>query len=409
MATARKLLIDDDKVTFLHAVSRCVRRSFLCGDDSYSGKNFDHRKDWVRDRLEFLTTVFGFEVFSYAALSSHLHIVGRTRPDLVSSWSAEEVARRWGRLFPERDFEGRALPPSEVWISQFVGDEARVKVTRERLRSISWFMRCLNENIARRANREDGCTGRFWEGRFKCQVLADEGAILACMAYVDLNPVRAGIAETPEESEFTSIYERILARTQGGEEASEPTAETPITAETPTTAETATTAETKVVGDEAGQGFPPTSAARTDGPVQAEPETAKAVPPADSQPAGSLESRGAPASWLVPINEIFEVGCSPVLPLDFETYLHLVDTTGRRIRAGKRGAIDADCAPILQRLKLNPDTWVETIETYGKRFRRLAGDPFHLKAAATASGQKWFQGLTSAAETYTPAASKKAA
>ena len=94
-----------------------------------------------------------------------------------------------------------------------------VTTYRERLMDLSWFMRVLNEPIARQANAEDGVTGRFWEGRFKSQALLDEQAILTAMAYVDLNPIRAKMADTPEASDYTSVAERIAGLREKPEDA----------------------------------------------------------------------------------------------------------------------------------------------------------------------------------------------
>jgi hypothetical protein len=142
-------------------------------------------------------------------------LVVRTRPDLVASWLDEEVARRWWRLFPKRrDPEGQLAEPEEQELGRLLADPRAVAERRRRLSSLSWFMRCLSGPLARPANKEDGVSGRFFEGRFKCQKLLDEAAILACSVYVDLNPVRAGMAATPEATAHTSAYERIQGRQQ---------------------------------------------------------------------------------------------------------------------------------------------------------------------------------------------------
>ncbi|UXI67056.1 hypothetical protein [Tahibacter amnicola] len=138
-----------------------------------------------------------------------MHVVATVDPHLAETWSADEVAARWLRLCPVRS--GNEIDPvaSALKASHIAADPARVAIYRERLASLPWFMRCLNEPIARRANREDACTGRFWEGRYRCQALLDEAALLACMAYVDLNPIRAGIASDLPTSAHTSIRRRL--------------------------------------------------------------------------------------------------------------------------------------------------------------------------------------------------------
>src|SRR5262249_44207729 len=88
-------------------------------------------------------------------------------------------------------------------------DGAAVEALRTRLRDLSWFMKCLKEPIARRANKEDHVSGAFWEGRFRSCAVLDEASLLATATYIDLNPLAAGLAATPEQSEHTSFRKRI--------------------------------------------------------------------------------------------------------------------------------------------------------------------------------------------------------
>ena len=211
MTQARRELVSLEATPYYHCISRCVRRAFLCGEDRVSGRSFEHRRQWIVERVKRLAGIFAVDVCAYAVMSNHYHLVLRLRPERAREWSDEEVLKRWSELFSgpllvRRFLCGARLGKAELQrVSRFAG------TYRERLGDLSWFMRCLNESIARQANAEDGCKGRFWEGRFKTQALLDEAAVLSCMAYVDLNPIRAGLAHTPEGSEFTSIQERIQA------------------------------------------------------------------------------------------------------------------------------------------------------------------------------------------------------
>ncbi|MBL4763769.1 MAG: transposase [Colwellia sp.] len=215
MAVARKRQISLIDTPYYHCISRCVRRAFLCGEDKVTKRSFEHRRAWVEDKLLALAQVFSIDVCSYAVMSNHCHMVFYVDEALAQSWSNAEVVSRWHQLFKgtllTQQFErGDELPD---YLLESL--EETVAEYRKRLIDISWFMRILNEDIARKANQEDNCTGCFWEGRFKSQALLDEAAVIACMAYVDLNPIRANIAATPEQSNYTSIKQRIKAAIAG--------------------------------------------------------------------------------------------------------------------------------------------------------------------------------------------------
>jgi REP element-mobilizing transposase RayT len=209
MTTARSLLVDPDAPGFYHCISRCVRRAWLCGVDPYDGKSYEHRRAWVEQRVLELAEIFAVGVYAYSVMSNHVHVVLRIDPTTAATWTDEEVATRWVRLFPATVNGAPDEAGCRTKEQTLLGNADQLITCRQRLGSLAWFMKALNEPIARRANREDACTGRFWQGRYTCQSLLDDAAVLTCMSYVDLNPIRAGIAENLESSAHTSAVQRI--------------------------------------------------------------------------------------------------------------------------------------------------------------------------------------------------------
>jgi REP element-mobilizing transposase RayT len=314
MTRPRKALISLESTPYYHITSRCVRRAYLCGIDHYSGQNYEHRRQWVVDRIRLLSSLFAIDICAYAVMSNHYHLVLKICPEQLTDVTDDEILDRWcalfkGPLLVQQYRSGDSLTTAE---RSTIGDI--VNVWRNKLASISWFMRCLNQPIARRANLEDKCTGKFWESRFTSQALKTDEALLSCMAYVDLNPIRAGIASIPETSSYTSVQERIQSV------------------------------------------FSLSEAIRSQ--IQS----------------GDLLNFRAPLKPLLNFEDSITQQQQSGLLLKFRDYLELVDWTGRAIRKDKVSYIDNQLPPILNRLNVQAEQWhinttqFETI--HNKRFNR---------------------------------------
>jgi len=344
MPTERQKQVNGKKDAYFHCITRCVRRAFLNGYDEETGQDYDYRRQWIVDRFTFLSDVFSIEVCAYAVMSNHYHIVLHVNEQNLT-WDAKEVVRRWWQVCPPKMLKESESDEEIIafHMDRIAEDVEKVQLWRDRLSDLSWFMRHLNEPIARRANQEDNCTGRFWEERFKSQILLDKSALITCMAYVDLNPVRANMAETPETSDYTSIQQRI--------EIANPVQAT----------------ENKAFNTN-------------------KPKTNKLMPFAQSyQETLTRQQQGN------------HLTC---LPIEKEDYFKLVDWTGRKIKAGKRGVIPDDLAPILERLEINQDQWVDGVQHYGRRFYKMVGIVRNLLDQTVKQSGCWLKGQQAAKLLY---------
>lgn len=309
MTIARSHQININATPYYHCVARCIRHQYLCGKDNQTKKDYSHRKEWIVNRLKYLANVFAIEICAYAVMSNHYHLVLFVEEDAATQWSDELVISKWSAIYP-KDAKNNQH------------NKAKIALWRERLTSISWFMRCLNYPIAKAANDEEKCSGKFWDGRFKSQALLDEGALLSAMVYVDLNPIRAGINQTPEESEFTSIYDRI-----------------------------------KLVK------------------MQLKQKSFARLKKSNVKP-DNIDNLKQPNS-LVPF--MFNSKSDQhSIPFKLSDYLDLVDYSGRIIRNDKRGAISNNLIPILQRLQLSDISWSLLISQFESNFFHAAGSEAYL-------------------------------
>jgi len=300
---------------YYHCTSRCVRRGFLCGFDDYSQTDYEHRRAWLEQRLQRIASVYCIKLSSYAIMSNHYHTVLYVNKEQALKLTDREVIERWKSLYilpslVKRFYANDTLSKAEL---RMVSQE--VNIWRQRLYGIDWFMKEVNQYIAKKANKEDEVTGHFWDGRYDSQMLADDKGTLSAMVYDDLNPLRAGMADTPEESEFTSVQARINA-------------------------------------------------------LKSKQELPCMHPFLDSANSDGQES----------------------LPISFADYLELLDWTGRQIRADKRGYISPELPPILSRLNLSYDDWLQVTTSIERPRATVVGAKHKIKAISVKRGLKRVSG-----------------
>ncbi|HMB39603.1 MAG TPA: transposase [Wenzhouxiangellaceae bacterium] len=343
MPMPRNQLVSLDATRYYHVISRCVRRQFLCGIDTQTGQDFSHRRDWIRGRIFDLADVFAIDVCSYAVMSNHFHLVLSVDQARALGWDDREVATRWTHLFGGIPLVRSFAAGEKLSDAQLAAVKSKVDEYRKRLFDISWFMRCLNEPIARMANVEDNVTGRFWEGRFKSQALLDEAALIAAMAYVDLNPIRANMAQAPEESDYTAIEQRILEQN---------------------------------------------------------PKIASQVPEAMEKLPEDLQTA---IGKLMPFADQAPKNPERAIPYEIQDYLELVDWSGRAVIEGKQGSIPENLPPILERLKIDPASYVKFINRSEKtRFGSFIGPLEKMRDLAERFGKSFLKGQTAAAQLFRP-------
>ena len=289
-----------------------MRRAFLCGIDHFSGKSYEHRRAWIADRIRVLSSVFSPRICAYAVMSNHYHLVVKLNPKESDAWTDDAVLTRWTTLFKGPLLVQRYLDGESLTEPEFDTLRSMAAVYRARLGNLSWFMKCLNEPIARQANAEDRCTGHFWEARFHSQALLSEQALLRAMVYVDINPLRAKMAQTPEDADYTSVKARLEERTEN-----------------------------------------------------------KRLRAAIATMLDNGDLNHFPVN-IRPLMPFSEHRREQALPIAEKDYLQLLDQTGRIARSGKHGNINATIEPILDRLGLSTGQWTAA-STAGKSNSREKG------------------------------------
>jgi len=314
MRRLRRNTICLDECSCYHVITRCTRQLHLLADEEGGRDEGAQRKDFLLQQLKRLATFTAVGVAGFSVMDNHLHLLLKVDTESARGWSDREVVRRWLGLHPPRDGYRQRVAVEDAHIDAVLDDPdpERVASLREKLMSISQFMKELKQEVTQTINRMDDTVGSLWAGRFKSHRVTDEAQLLTTLAYIDLNPFAAGLCESPESARHTSL----AARLHGSD-------------------------ETCFEVDASNVNADDTSAIR---------------------PSTPAERRG----WWMTLGGGHPGATRPhraVLPgttLTLNRYLRLIDRVARLLRRGKR-RLSHDTAPILKRIAVSPAGLASTL------------------------------------------------
>lgn len=336
--------IIDSEVGTYHVTSRCVQRAFLMGEDRETGICFHERRAWLHKRAKQLARFFLIDIIGFSIMANHLHLILRNRPDLVKRMSDEEAIRAWWEISPHYRRHGETGRLTPKRLKKLLNNADHIRQCRERLSSISWFMRYLKQPIAVQANAQQRRSGHFWEARFRVQVIDSMPKLANAMVYVDLNPIRAGLAKSLEDSEYTSAHDRIasikrrrMLRTRKTHHARH---------------ELQKLDERSLLRDLTDEWLSPVQ-------MKDDADTLSSV--SSNAAFTHDESPSAPSS------DRLRASDRGVLPIPITQYLALVDCVARRECSGKRGKIPPNVPPILRSFGIDdPNEWFRFYDNYAE-------------------------------------------
>ena len=429
-------IVREGEIAIYHCWSRCVQRAYLCGQDPYTGRDFSYRREWIEKLLKYQAEVFGVDLANYNVLSNHAHQIVRTRPDIVATWSDEQIACRWKMAWPKWNGNDWTREPTDEEIRELLQNEKKMALARRGLSSLSWFIARTKEPISRICNQEMGTKGHFWEQRFGSREIADENALLTCMVYVDVNQVKAGLAPSLEESRCSAISARLAAwrqreatasldefnKTRAGEfDLSVEQVEllladsylAPICTDGPLMTETTakradrdvpvvlpseTVAQTITNGDKRGR-----SEAEADSEER---------PSVAEQPEVSEQCRTA-ATPLDAINRTIylrlfgggrrrRASDNPILSMPFSQYREIVEWVGEQTSVALEtpASVPSWLAEYLTTHGVDPDNWLQAVDQFDTWFGRVVGSTERLRELLERTGNRWIRGMRNCRATF---------